>query len=154
MDDGKEWYFAYGSNLCVEQMARRTGPIGVGENGPRIARLAGYRLAFNMRGDDGSLYANIARPGDGVIGVLYRCDEAALARLDAYEQGYDRLAVRVTLEGGEPRAAMAYVARPEHTADEGAPTAAYLGIILRGARRHGLPDAYVRSIEARGAAPH
>ena len=33
MDRGEEkvWYFAYGSNLCVEQMSRRTGPIGEDE---------------------------------------------------------------------------------------------------------------------------
>ena len=48
-----------------------------------------------MRGDDGQVYANIAQPGEGVIGVLYRCREA-LARLDVFEEGYDRRQVQVT----------------------------------------------------------
>jgi gamma-glutamylcyclotransferase (GGCT)/AIG2-like uncharacterized protein YtfP len=148
-DEAKEWYFAYGSNLCVEQMIRRTGPIGAAEEGPCMARLPGYRLVFNMRGDDGRVYANISQPGDGVIGVLYHCGEAALARLDVYEEGYDRRQVLVTLDNGATCEAMAYIAKPECTTDEGAPSAEYLGIILRGAKRQGLPDAYIRSIEER-----
>ena len=147
-DQGMGWYFAYGSNLCVEQMLRRTGPIGEGKDSPCVARLPGYRLVFNMQGDDGLVYANIIQPGDGVIGVLYRCSAAALASLDAYEEGYGRRPVLVTLEGGATREAMAYVARPECTANGGVPSPEYLGIIIRGARRHGLPEAYIRSIEA------
>jgi gamma-glutamylcyclotransferase len=146
-DDGKEWYFAYGSNLCVEQMVRRTGPLDEKENRAPIARLPGYRLAFNMQGDDGHVYANIMQPGDGVIGVLYHCGAAALASLDVYEEGYDRRQVLVTLENGATRQVMAYIARPECTTNAGAPSAEYLGIILRGARRHGLPEAYVAAIE-------
>jgi gamma-glutamylcyclotransferase (GGCT)/AIG2-like uncharacterized protein YtfP len=142
----KQWYFAYGSNLCVEQMIQRTGPMDEEER-PCIARLPGYRLVFNMRGDDGQVYANITQTGDGVIGVLYHCGEAALARLDVYEEGYDRRRVTVTLASGATRDAMAYVARPECTTDEGAPSARYLEIILRGAKRQGLPAAYIASIE-------
>jgi gamma-glutamylcyclotransferase len=147
-DLGKVWYFAYGSNLCVEQVVRRTGPVGEGEDSPRVARLPGYRLVFNMRGDDGLVYANIIQPGDEVIGVLYRCSEAALASLDEYEEGYARRQVRVTLKGGATREALAYVARPECTSNGGGPSPAYLGIIIQGARRHGFPEAYIRSIEA------
>jgi len=147
-NEGKEWYFAYGSNLCVEQMIRRTGPIGE-EEFQHIALLPGYRLVFNMRGDDGQVYANIMQPGDGVIGVLYRCGKAALARLDVYEEGYDRRQVLVLLESGAMRVAMAYIARKECTTNEDAPSAEYLEIILRGARRQGLPEAYIHSIEER-----
>jgi len=146
-DEEKVWYFAYGSNLCVEQMIRRTGPIGEEER-PCIARLPSYRLVFNMRGDDGQLYANISQPGGGVIGVLYRCGPAALSRLDVYEEGYDRRRVLVTLESGTAREAMAYIARPESTTNEGVPSAEYLEIILRGAKRQGLPQDYIASIES------
>ncbi len=142
--DGKQWYFAYGSNLCIEQMSLRTGPMD--EQTGRIARLPGHRLLFNMRGDDGQVYANLAPGSGGVIGVVYFCGEAALAKLDVYEEGYDRRRVVVTLENGETMEAMAYVARPEHTTADGAPSAEYLEIILRGARRHGLPEAYIASI--------
>ena len=149
-EDKKEWYFAYGSNLCVEQMARRTGAVGEGQDAPRIARLPGYRLAFNMQGNDGSVYANIVQPGDGVIGVLYRCGAAALAKLDVYEEGYDRRRVLTTLENGETQEATAYVAKPGRVEEGRRPSDAYLQIILRGARRHGLPDAYIHSIEGAG----
>jgi gamma-glutamylcyclotransferase len=147
-DEDKEWYFAYGSNLCVEQMVRRTGPMGEREERPQVARLPGYRLVFNMRGSDGQVYANVTQPGDEVIGVLYRCGEAALARLDVYEEGYDRRQVLVTLENGATREAMAYIARPECTTDEAAPSPEYLEIILRGAKRQGLPQEYIASIES------
>ena len=145
-DQRKEWYFAYGSNLCVEQMLRRNCPIGEGEDSPCIARLPGYGLVFNMQGEDGLVYANIIQPGDGVIGVLYCCSKVALARLDAYETGYDRRRIQVTLEDGATREAMAYVARPECTANQGSPSPEYLGIIIRGARRHGLPEEYIHLI--------
>lgn len=149
--DGKEWYFAYGSNLCVEQMTRRTGPVEQCPGRQGVARLPRYRLIFNMLGDDGQVYANIEQRGDGVIGVLYRCSQDALARLDVYEEGYDRRQVVVTLEDGATREAMVYVARPECTTNSGRPSAEYLAIILRGAREQGLPEGYIASIEDQAA---
>ena len=83
-----------------------------------------------------------------MIGVLYRCGAAALAALDVYEEGYARRQVVVTLESGETREAMAYVARPEHTTNRSDPSAEYLEVILRGARQQGLPEAYINSVEA------
>ena len=54
-----EWYFAYGSNLCVEQVADRIGPILQGDDRPRVARLPGHRLVFNMRESPDEVFANI-----------------------------------------------------------------------------------------------
>jgi gamma-glutamylcyclotransferase (GGCT)/AIG2-like uncharacterized protein YtfP len=147
-NERKEWYFAYGSNLCVEQMIQRTGPIG-DEEFQHIALLPGYRLVFNMRGGDGRVYANIIQPGDGVLGVLYHCRQTALARLDVYEEGYDRRRILVMLESGALLKAMAYFAKPECTTDEGVPSAEYLEIILQGARRQSLPARYIALIEER-----
>ena len=44
MDDC--WYFAYGSNLDVDRMQFRTGPM----REARRVRLDGYRFAFNKVG--------------------------------------------------------------------------------------------------------
>src|SRR6202035_279355 len=104
-----EWYFAYGSNLWIDQMAARTGPIGQGDDRPRVALLPDHRLVFNMQGNDGQVYANLERPGEGVIGVIYCCSAAALDKLDAYESGYERRPVQVTDEGGISLEAVAYV---------------------------------------------
>jgi gamma-glutamylcyclotransferase len=143
-----EWYFAYGSNLWIDQMAARTGPIGQGDDRPRVARLADHRLVFNMQGDDGQVFANVERPGEGVFGVIYRCGPAALNKLDAYEWGYERRRVLVTDEGGVTLDAVAYVAKADRVTSGGKPSADYLERVVRGARQHGLPEAYVREIEA------
>ena len=139
------WYFAYGSNLCTAQMSARTGP---GWTGARRARLPGYRLVFNMTDGSGSTYANIERPGEGVLGVLYWCTPEALEALDRYESGYDRTPVVVWDEVGGTFEAVAYIARPECRAGADPPSSEYVRRIVRGAREHGLPEHYIRSIQA------
>jgi gamma-glutamylcyclotransferase len=141
-----EWYFAYGSNLWIDQMAARTGPIGQGDDRPRVARLPDHRLVFNMQGEDGQVYANVEPLGEGVIGVIYRCSPAALDKLDAYECGYERQRILVTDEGGITLEAVAYIARADRIASAGTPSAEYLERIVRGARQHGLPETYIREI--------
>jgi gamma-glutamylcyclotransferase (GGCT)/AIG2-like uncharacterized protein YtfP len=143
-----EWYFAYASNLWADQMTARTGPLVQGDEPPRVARLPDHRLVFNMQGEDGQVYANVESPGDGVIGVLYRCGPSTLNKLDAYERGYDRCRVLVTDERGVAVAAVAYVAKADRIANGKQPSANYLEKIVRGARQHGLPEAYIRAIAA------
>src|SRR5271165_5547604 len=104
-----EWYFAYGSNLSLDQMVERTGPIG--SERPRVARLHNYQLIFNMHGDNGQVYANLMCPGPGVLGVVYRCSPEALRKMDTYEQGYERGLVRVVLENGDVLDAVTYFAK-------------------------------------------
>jgi len=142
------WYFAYGSNLSRAQMVARTGPIRTGGEQPRIARLPNYRLVFNMRGDDGQIYGNIDSPGNGVLGVVYRCGREALEKLDGYERGYGRQNVTVIDDRGVELRAVVYIARPENVTAEGPPSAAYLAKMTNGARAHGLPHEYIRALEA------
>lgn len=146
-----EWYFSYGSNLWIEQMAARTGAIGQGDDRPRVAWLPDHRLVFNMQGDDGQVYANLERPGDGVFGVIYRCGPAALDQLDVHEWGYERRRVLVTDESGVTLEAIAYFAKADCIASGGRPSAAYFECIIRGARQHCLPETYVSAIEAQRA---
>jgi gamma-glutamylcyclotransferase (GGCT)/AIG2-like uncharacterized protein YtfP len=143
-----ERYFAYGSNLCIDQMVERIGPIHDGADRPRIARLPGYRLVFNMQCDCGQVYANVLRPGGGVLGVIYCCSSEALSKLDEYEQGYERQSVWVVTVNGETLEAFTYVARPPSVSNGGKPSAEYLHRVVRGARQHGLPEAYIWDIEA------
>ena len=137
------WYFAYGSNLSAAQMTARTGWTGAA----RRACLHGYGVAFNMS-DGGQAFANIVRPGAGVRGVLYWLEPSELARLDAFEYGYDRVVVEVECEDGARLEAVAYVARPDRTARTFRPAAEYVQRILSGAREHGLPEEYIRLVEA------
>lgn len=147
------WYFAYGSNLLAKQMIARTGSIGHPDHAPRSARLANFRLAFEWWGNQQQAFANIATPGPGVMGVVYRCSQADLESLDRFEVGYRRQEVTVTDEQGNELAAVAYVIRPALRAMAGPPSAEYLERIVTGAREHGLPERYISEIIALAGEP-
>ena len=110
------WYFAYGSNLLLDQKVSRTRTI----RAARRCRLSGHRFAFNkrMRSGDG-VCANIVpdEAGDApatVWGVAYLCDAAAIAALDDYEgvsTGHYRHAhVAVVTDEGDVLRALTYEA--------------------------------------------
>lgn len=143
------WYFAYGSNLSTKQKEDRTGAV----REARLARLDGYRIAFNKRGGDGTGKANIVlHQGRVVWGVAYRCSPEALDTMDRYEgvQGghYFRKHVRVRFESGDEIDAVTYVAGGSFINDSLRPSKEYLNAILDGARQHGLPEDYIREIES------
>lgn len=142
------WYFAYGSNLLREQMIERTGGIGSAEHPPRIARLENHRPVFQQLEEGGPAFANIRSPGTGVLGVVYRCRQVELERLDHYERGYERQPIEVIDQQGEVLAAVAYVVPPSRTASIAKPQVDYLARIIVGARQHGLPDPYISSLIA------
>lgn len=124
---GDTWYFAYGSNLHVDQKELRTGTIRRAEP----ARLPGYRLAFNKRGSGGRCLANICPdPEREVWGVAYLCSAAALREMDRFEGvaagHYARSSVRVVVRSGELLDALTYVAGSKHLCAEGLPAADYL----------------------------
>ncbi len=143
-------YFAYGSNLCIDQMTERMGAVRQGNDQPRIARLANYRLVFNVQGDDGHVYANLAPAESAVFGVVYRCSAECLLKMDTYETGYVRRHVRVVLENGDEVDAATYIAEVANEVSVSGTSPEYLQKILRGARRHGLPEAYIRTLERAG----
>lgn len=144
----ESWYFAYGSNLWVRQMQMRTGAVEHAVHPPRVARLEHFRLVFQHIEGAGPAYANILPGGEGVLGVVYRCSEADMQRLDRYERGYDRQSVTVTDLHGEAISPIVYVMRPHPATREGKPSAEYLKRIVEGARLHSLPAAYIEGIVA------
>lgn len=147
------WYFAYGSNLLSEQMQCRLGSLFIAEHEnaelcPRVVTLPGHRVNFSMRSSDGCYYANIVASDEAVLGVIYRCNSLALEKLDAFEQGYDRIITQVFDATGQSYDAAVYIARPENVSNLGRPDIAYLNRILQGGKSHGLPAEYLRRIEA------
>jgi gamma-glutamylcyclotransferase len=141
-------YFAYGSNLASSEMERSCPDhrfLGA-------ARLDGFRLEFRRRSVrwGGGAADLVPAAGDSVWGALYELPDGALAALDRKEGAgfaYQRMDVRVDLEG-EPRRAVAYeVERKEPR--EVAPTADYLRLLLGGATERGLPHDYVAAIGSR-----
>ena len=142
------WYFAYGSNLDIDQKSDRTGKIRCAIR----ACLHGFRFAFNKQGSNGNIYANIMPDQDGVVwGVAYLCCPEAINTMDEYEGvlggHYEHETVTINKNDGIELAALTYVAGPEHICSHGRPKNAYLQKILNGARYHGLPTEYIDAIE-------
>jgi gamma-glutamylcyclotransferase len=145
---GDCWYFAYGSNLLKKQMQNRVGEM----REPQVCRLADYRFAFNKRKGNGPIYANIVKqPGSTVWGVIYRCSEQAMRKLDQYEGigHYHRQPVDVVDCSGATIRAVAYVANDDCICPDGKPSDEYLHRIITGAKEHGLPADYVAAIVAK-----
>lgn len=140
-------YFAYGSNMLTARLAERVPsaePFGPGW-------LAGHRLAFHLRGSDGSGKCNVYATGDAgdtVHGVLYTVDADRLERLHAAEgPPYAFVKLQISTHDG-PVQAVTYRGRPEYLDDALVPYDWYCDFVTRGARAHGLPGAYVAALEA------
>ena len=139
-------YFAYGSNLKLRQFQRRCPGSTVAGR----ARLPCYRLAFTRYWTKrkGGVADIVAEPEAEVWGVLYDVDDEGMASLDAFEgvpRAYRRETVTVTDDEGVEREAETYIA---NKTGEFAPGREYLDLIVTGGREHGLPDEYIRSVEA------
>ena len=82
-------YFAYGSNMCPEQMARRCpGGQALGQ-----AELRDWRFLINTR-----TYATIeARPGAATHGVLWSLTPGHITELDHYEAVAEGMYFKKTL---------------------------------------------------------
>jgi len=141
-------YFAYGSNMSWPRLAARVSsshPLGV-------ARADGYCLCFHKQSADGSSKCDIVRAdsaADTVYGVVYELDEKEKAVLDRYEdfgRGYDDFRLEVTTLEGEILQAFSYYAL--RIDPDSRPFDWYKAHVLAGAREHGLPAAYIRTIEA------
>jgi phage replication-related protein YjqB (UPF0714/DUF867 family) len=131
---GRHFYFAYGSNLCVQQMSLRC-PDAVD---PRPATLADHDWLINERG-----VATIeAFTGSQVHGVLWDVSDRDLDALDTAEgvparYRRDRLTVH-TMAG--PSTAWVYI---DHRVDTGPPRPGYLERIIDAALHHELPVRWI-----------
>lgn len=141
-------YFAYGSNMHPFRLWQRVPSSSAVE----AVELRGHVLCFHKRSPDGSGKCNILATGrqtDRVIGILYRIDPSDRHALDQAEGlgcGYFHAEFRLSGSSGE-HGAFAYVADPSYIDDTLKPYSWYKALVLGGARAHGLPAAYVRTIE-------
>ncbi len=134
MPGGRHPYFAYGSNLCVTQMALRCPDAA----DPRPAVLSDHDWLINQRG------VATVEPlaGNQVHGVLWQVSSDDLAMLDSAEgvpvrYRRDRLTVH-TDDGPSP--AWVYI---DHRVTPGPPRPGYLPRIIDGAVHHGLPQKWI-----------
>ncbi|MCH8037434.1 MAG: gamma-glutamylcyclotransferase [Proteobacteria bacterium] len=119
----------------------------------RAGRIEGYRLRFNLEGRPRgkAAPANVAPdPGAEVWGVLYGITRQQLVHLDSTEgvpgRRYRHLWVEAEdLEGNALRA-VTYIAEGKET--DGKPSLRYITLLRQGARAHGLPEHYLRFLDA------
>jgi hypothetical protein len=117
----------------------------------RRAHVEGWRLVFDLPVGPGErAVANLrADPEARVHGVAYRItrrDARHLDRTEGVHRGYyRRTAVELVTEEAGRLAGFTYVS--PHGRPGRKPSARYLGILLRGARHHGLPEAWLRWLE-------
>ena len=147
--------FGFGSNMCYGRMKHRVPSLrfdGVG-------LIKGYGLVINKVSRDGSAKANIepdaVETTYGVVFSLADDDVPALEEAEGVGEGYRvtfKLDVR-TLDGGSwPEQVRTFVAQEGYTAADLWPYAWYKRHIVEGALHSGLPDDYVRRLQALPAA--
>ena len=147
-------YFAYRSDLSpVEMMARCPGYRSVG-----VARLPDHRLVFPRfsRLHRGAVAGFESSTGDVVWGALYEIADHELPILHHQEghvpdgpaslnEAEFREVTVLRLGGSEAVKAFTYVPVPDNTG--GLPSRGYVDAMIAGAAHHGLPKAWVVSLQ-------
>jgi len=111
----------------------------------RVAFLPDYELTFNVLSEFGTGNPNIRKGGKGVWGVVYEVDERDLNKLDRISPRYERVKVKVVVNGREVEA-WTYIGKK--VLDGIPPDKSCIERIIRGARSHGLPESYIRWLES------
>jgi cation transport regulator ChaC len=144
------WYFAFGANMhdSAFRQRRSMDPLEW-----RAGRVLGYRLRFNLEGRPRgkAAPANISPDPDGEVwGVLYLITRTAMVHLDSTEgvpgRRYRHLWVEARDIDGNRIDAFTYIA--EGKEQDGRPSLRYITLLRDGARAHGLPDHYIRFLDA------
>lgn len=147
--DGCLWYFAYGSNLAPGTFMGRRGLAPLDAH---PTWLDDFALRFDLPVGPGERgVANLEPvPGARTWGVAYCIttdDALRLDRTEGVDRGYyARIGVTVRRANDAPSiAAFTYQSRRGTSGRK--PSARYLGIILDGARHHGLPAEWIAYLE-------
>ena len=131
------YYFAYGSNMNLDQMAYRCPAAFVVEN----VKLDGYRLTFCGRGKGSGVATILPEEGSRVEGVLWKLTPECEKRLDFYE-GYPHLygkePVLVQGKDGVKREVMAYTMNAPYKDQPAIPSVLYFMGIVEGCHQNGI----------------
>ncbi len=145
--EGQVLYFSFGSNMSEKRLLQRIKAEKIG-----VAVLNRHLLRFHKPSSlDGSAKCDIqetGQPEDFVLGVLYDIEESQKSILDEIEglgSGYDLKTVSVTIDGHQVNACTYYATtinsklKPYHW---------YKRHVLEGAIENGMPEDYIKSIQA------
>lgn len=139
--------FAYGSNMLAARLRERCRSA----RALGVAELPGHDLRWHKRSNDGSGKCDIVAnesSASGVFGVLYEIagnEKAALDRAEGLGAGYKEVEIEV-LCGGRWVTAKAY--RATDTDPELRPYTWYRGLVIAGAKEHGLPASYIAGLQS------
>ena len=131
-----KYYFAYGSNLWLDQMQSRCPDSHVIEQ----AKLAGYRWIITDRG-----YASILQsPLDHVLGTIFNISEKDELNLDRFESvaagHYGKFYLDIEVKN-QPHSCLVYIDRSKI---KGQPKTEYITRINNGLADAKFSDQYVR----------
>ena len=132
-----ELYFAYGSNINLEQMAHRCPDATV--VGPVV--LDHYELLFRGNTKGNGVATIVPKEGGRVHGLLWEITPGCERSLDSYEgypRLYDKQTVTVRGQDGQSFSVMAYV-MTDLWREPTMPSEPYYSGILEGYRQNGLP---------------
>lgn len=133
-------YFAYGSNINLEQMAHRCPDAQI--VGP--VTLENYELQFR-----GSGFATVApKKGSTVHGLVWKLTpncEQSLNRYEGYPRHYTKQTVTVKDAAGNEIPVMVYIMEEPYCRQPALPSPYYYRVIQRGFEANGLP---VESLQA------
>ncbi|VAX28227.1 hypothetical protein MNBD_NITROSPIRAE01-2368 [hydrothermal vent metagenome] len=138
-------YFAYGSNMDLDQMkVRCPGSSVIG-----IVELKHYAMAFTRwsRSWKSGTADILPERGKSVYGVLFDLSFEDLKKSDKfadYPNSYIRKDVGVFFEG-ETLPALTYVARRQGVYK---PSKSYMGKMLHGAEQNNLPEEYITFLKS------
>ncbi len=150
-------YFAYGSNLRLDQMRDR----GVNVKKSQRAELPEWKITFPIysEGWGGGVADIVPDSKERVEGVVYTIEEESLRNLDHYEGRelkdgrefgmYRRQYIPVSIEG-KWKTVLTYVvnlAVEEKKERYLSPSKKYLETIIIGAREHGLDSDYIERLK-------
>ena len=143
IDKQTKLYFAYGSNMNLEQMAFRCPDARVLGN----VRLEGYRLAFRMNGGHRGVATVLPEEGCHVDGVLWEISPRDEKHLDFYEgfpHLYSKEPVNVTDKDGNTFTVMAYTMNSPYRDTPAIPSNTYFSGIFHGYMQNGIPPEPLR----------
>ncbi|MEQ2008476.1 MAG: gamma-glutamylcyclotransferase family protein [Limisphaerales bacterium] len=128
-------YFAYGSNMDVQQMAVRCpDAVVVG-----TACLQGHRFLINTHGV-ATVVPSRGKTVHGVLWEISKADEASLDRYEGVASGfYCKATMRVRQKSGRITTALIYIAKDEQP---GTPRAGYMERVAAAAKSHRLSAEY------------
>ncbi len=149
-----QYYFAYGADLDPEDLGlrcelKRRQRIRFAKSFPAV--LKGFRLVCNIpsRYRRGGIFNVVPDPGAEVHGAIYELhpgDTISTALMKEGESTNYLLTIN-SVETSKGKIVPALVLHAEAANKHLTPTDSYLDVVIRAARRHGLPAKWITTLQ-------